>query len=61
MRDEDFSVLNVEDTLYGPQRFVMSVLQKPPPDSWVEITEEELQQLEYIDDFEPREDIPTGI
>ncbi|MCH2310834.1 MAG: DUF4177 domain-containing protein, partial [SAR202 cluster bacterium] len=34
-------------------------LAKLPPDSWVEITEEELQQLEYIDDFEPREDIPT--
>ena len=42
-----------------PSEVCDECLAKLPPDSWVEITEEELQQLEYIDEFEPGENIPT--
>ena len=30
-----------------------------PEDSWAEVTEEELQQLEYVEDFHPPSGLPT--
>ena len=42
-----------------PSEVCDECLAKVPADSCVEITEEELQQLEYIDEFEPGENIPT--
>ena len=30
-----------------------------PEDSWAEVTEEELQQLQYVDDFDLTSDIPA--